>query len=170
MKQLARFAVNASEKIASYQVVASAFIVVVVGVIIAYGIVMRYAFRQGIGWAWELPGLLFLLITSLGLAYAQVKNKHIHVDILVLKLPKRAQNIVKAFGHLVFFAFCIILLRALVGKLMSDWIVRSEVARVPMAPFEIILIIGIVILALRILVDTGKQLVEFSHKPGEIGK
>ncbi len=143
---------------------------VVAGIVIAYGMVMRYAFRQGIGWAWELPGLLFLLITSLGLAYAQVKNKHIQVDLLVLKMPQRGQNILKAFGHLVFFAFCVILMRALIGKLMSDWIVRSEVARIPMAPFEILLLIGLAVLMLRLLVDTGRELVEFSRKPGEMAK
>lgn len=164
MKGLAKL-VAGVQKIAVSQALISQFIVVVIGIVIAYGVVMRYAFRQGIAWAWELPGLLFLVITAFGLAYTQIQRRHVHVDLLLVKLPRKARNILQAFAHVVFFAFCVILLRATIIKLMRDWVVRTEVARIPMAPLEIVLAIGLVVLMLQLLIDIGKEIAEFSRKP-----
>ncbi|MBI2832760.1 MAG: TRAP transporter small permease [Chloroflexi bacterium] len=158
MRKLAQRLVTASEKIAEIQASISEFLVLAGLAIITYGVIMRYVFRQGVGWTWEIPRFLFLLIVALTLSYVQAKDKHIRVDILLMKLPGKAQHIVKAFCYVVFLFFSFILLRAAIVRLGVDWIVRSDILGFPLAPIEIILCIGIAALMLQLLVGLGKEL------------
>lgn len=169
-KRLVISAARVSERIAVWEVTAAQVIVVILGLIMTYGVVMRYAFRRGVPWAWELPAWLFLIIITLTLAYTQVKRKHVSVDLLVTKLPEKGKSILRVFGDLVFFAFCVILLRAAIIRLVADWVVHSEMTGFPFAPVLIILCIALASLMFRLLVDVGKEVLSFSEKTKTIGQ
>ncbi len=164
MRQLAKSTARATEKVAEFQITVACFIVVAIVIIMAYGVVMRYVFRQGLAWTLEVPTLSFLVINSLGLAYVQIKRKHLNVDLLTMKLPPRGKSILRAFCCAVFFYFCFVLVQAMATRVAYDWVVKSDTARIPMALLDIILILGLGMLMLQLLVDTGRALVDLSRK------
>lgn len=160
MSRLGRLAIAWGERVSAAQVVVARWALVAISIIMCYGVVMRYVFRQGIPWAWELPGLLFLIVTTLGLAYAQVKRRHVRVDLLLTRLPIRTQRILEAFAYIVFCAYCVLLLRAGVARLITYWTSYSDVAKIYLAPIYIFLPIGLATLIFVLLVDIGKTLNE----------
>ena len=168
MNRLARLAVRVNEKIVLFGARAAEGVAVAVGVIMIYGVVMRYVFRQGVGWTYELPGWLFLCIIALSLAYAQAQRKHVRVELLVNWLPGKGRSILNMCAYAVFFILGIIYLRAAIIKLGRDWLTRSELTDLPVSPLLVVLCIGLVILCLQLLVDLGREIAELSGKSGEM--
>ncbi|MBI2831922.1 MAG: TRAP transporter small permease [Chloroflexi bacterium] len=152
-----------SERVANWQMRAAGFAIVVSSLMIGYGVIMRYFFRRPVAWTYEMPSLIYLVITVLTLAYVQILRKHINVDLLLTKLNERQQNILKVFDNIVFLVYCAILIAAMVVMLKDDWIVRTEVSRIPIAPFEIVIIVGVAVLMVRLFIELSKGLAGYKH-------
>ena len=75
--------------------------VILVAVIILQ-VVLRYGFGQGLVALEELQWHLYAIGVMFGLSYAQVKDSHIRVDIVHMRLSSRKQKMVEIFGILVF--------------------------------------------------------------------
>ncbi|WP_366656204.1 TRAP transporter small permease [Fodinicurvata sp. EGI_FJ10296] len=81
---------------------------VVVAVTLAQ-VVMRYFFDAPLMWSEELAKLLIVWITFIGAAVICWDGRHLHVDVVFVKLPKRLQAAVRLFNLVVSIAFLAIL-------------------------------------------------------------
>lgn len=60
----------------------------------------RYMLNRPILGAFELTELMMAILVFFSLAYTHLRKKHISVDVFVIVLPKRTQQILQAFGSL----------------------------------------------------------------------
>ena len=136
------------------EIVASLLFVVTL-VLVIINVLMRYVFRTGIPWAEEMATSCFVWTAFIGSAACYKMRAHVGVDILVNKLPQKAQNVVKiavdilmAFlcGYL-FYLSCVYVLRsyrkptAILG-VSSAWISSSlTLAFLDMAIWSLIFIV-----------------------------
>jgi TRAP-type C4-dicarboxylate transport system permease small subunit len=56
---------------------------------ITYDVAMRYVFNEPTSWANELSTYLLVAVSFVGLAYAQLRNGHVRVELLVARLEER---------------------------------------------------------------------------------
>nr|WP_299244945.1 TRAP transporter small permease [uncultured Halomonas sp.] len=69
---------------------------------------MRYVFNSPVHFSNELAGLLFFSITFLTIPHVLNIKRHINIDMLVRKLPRRANGVTKLFAESVMVIFCIV--------------------------------------------------------------
>ncbi|QTA82123.1 C4-dicarboxylate TRAP transporter small permease protein [Desulfonema limicola] len=82
--------------------IASMLIFPLLGVVI-YEVFMRYAFNSPTTWGFEVTAFLYGLHYMFGMAYTEVHDGHVRVDIFTARLPKKWQEIMSAFTACVFF-------------------------------------------------------------------
>ncbi|MCW9033568.1 MAG: TRAP transporter small permease subunit [Alphaproteobacteria bacterium] len=79
--------------------------------IIILQVVLRYGFNSGVVMIEELQWHFYAIGVMFGVAYAQVNDAHIRVDILHMRLSDRGKRIVEIFGILFFilpFVFVVV--------------------------------------------------------------
>ncbi len=80
-------------------------------VLIMYEIIMRYFFKSPTVWGTELQTFMYGALCMLCIPYASYKKSHARVDVLLKKLPRKAQLILEIFYTLIFvFPFMLVLL------------------------------------------------------------
>ena len=90
--------------------VLEAIVFTVFGLIITLTIVqvfMRYMARSPITWYDEFVRFLLIWGTLLGCALATHYKKHIGMDLLLIKLPRKAQAAISAFINIAIIALCV---------------------------------------------------------------
>ncbi len=60
----------------------------------------RYLLNRPILGAFEITEFMMIILVFFSIARAQIKKAHISVDVLILKLPRRTQQIFQAIGSL----------------------------------------------------------------------
>lgn len=85
-------------------VLAIAYIVMLV--ILAVQVFSRYVLLHSFRWAEELARYMFIWEIWLGASYAVKENRHIRIDILINKMPKKVRQIYEIFITLVNIVFC----------------------------------------------------------------
>lgn len=92
--------------------------------VILVQVVMRYGFNQGMVYLEELMWHLYAFAFMIGLSYALSNDSHIRVDLIHMRLSRRAQHLWEIFGILVFLMpfIIIIFLHSL------DWVADSFAA------------------------------------------
>lgn len=77
--------------------------------IVVYLVVMRFVFRKPPVWAHEVAGYLLLFMGMMSMAYVLYYDRHVRVDFVFLRLPVRAQHVLRIVTYslalLLFFAF-----------------------------------------------------------------
>lgn len=99
--------------------VTAALALLVLGLITAYEVGMRYAFNRPTTWAHQEAASLMVAIGMLGASYALLHETHVRVDVVLVRLPRRARawlNLATCTLALVFFA-----LLTYYGYTMSMW-------------------------------------------------
>lgn len=71
--------------------------------VVVYEVLMRYAFNAPTIWGFEATTFLYGLHYMLGLAYTDVLNGHVKVDIFTARMRTRTQAVLAIFTNLVFF-------------------------------------------------------------------
>jgi TRAP-type C4-dicarboxylate transport system permease small subunit len=134
--------------------VAPVVLSVLVLVIIA-DVVLRYFFGRGIPGSYELTEFMFGLIVFFGLGYTQVKRRHINVDFLVSRFPKKVQLVVNFIKHLVVLLLLALICWQTILRAVTSW-QRDEVSgvlHIPIGPFVFAAGAGILVFLLTILPD-----------------
>ena len=88
---------------------ASASLLIVLATIVFYTIVMRYVFNAAPLWAEEVPRLLFIWCTYLGIAVATKRGQNIRVTFFIEMLPPRGRLLLEIFMHLVVVIMLVVL-------------------------------------------------------------
>jgi len=128
-------------------------------------VVLRYAFNSGLVWSLEATTYLFAALVLFGMSYGVRTQTHIAVDLVIRRLPKRAEKIV----NLVAIAACLVyaLLMFYGSAVFVDRLmVLGNYARDIPAPKWLLTVtmpLGFALLAFRFL-EAGWRILRGEHK------
>lgn len=116
-----------------------------------YEVVSRYLFDAPTIWVHQASYLMFGMQYLLAGGFALLHGDHVRVDVVYVKLPKRAQVGVDIFTSLFLFIFALALLGT-AWRFFSDSLgmleVTDETWRIQFYPVKAMIVLGAVILAL----------------------
>jgi len=81
----------------------SALLILPLTIVVIYEVIMRYAFDAPTIWGFELTTFLYGVHFMLGLAYTDVTDGHVKVDIFTARARTRTQSIIVLLANLVIF-------------------------------------------------------------------
>jgi TRAP-type C4-dicarboxylate transport system permease small subunit len=139
--------------------VAAAAIVLVM-LIVCANVIGRAVFETPVKGAVDITGLLGAVILGWAIAHTQVLKGHIRVDLFMDTLPLLAQKIIDIFIDVInLIIFGLISWQTLVfAKATFDAGELSQVLKIPLTPFIIVVAIGCIALALVLLIDLAKSI------------
>lgn len=107
-------------------------------------VVMRYAVGAPFAFTEELAGLMLVSAVFLGIPYAMATHAHIRVNLLYDRTGGWARRALFVLGQLVFLAFAAVFFRDALADLNLTRMLnlRSEVARITLAPFVAMMAAG----------------------------
>ena len=117
--------------------------------------IIRKAKIGGITDAFDITGLLMILIIFCALAYQETDKEHIRVDMFVLMLPKTAGKIVNTLldlltvGALAYLSYAYII--DTIPTRMSG--AASQVLKIPNWPFYIVIAVSVALFAFTVLLN-----------------
>lgn len=126
-------------------------------------VILRYIFNRPIMGAWEITGLLMVVVVFLGIAHVQNEKGHVNVDVVATRLSPTTRLItdtlinflsICVFGILVWRTFAQFLYYLEQGTL------HSPNARIPTAPFEAIIVLGCTLLCVFLIRDLLSNVAE----------
>jgi TRAP-type C4-dicarboxylate transport system permease small subunit len=110
----------------------------------------------------ELMGFFGAIVTGFSLGYTQIKRGHIGIDILVMQFSEKVQRILNSINYLT----CMVLF-AIAGWQIAKWATTlwrtgevTETLRIIFYPFTYGVALGCFILALVLLVDLLRELIQ----------
>jgi len=117
--------------------------------------VIRKASLGGITDAFDITGLLMILIVFCALAFQESDKEHIFVDMFVEMLPKIARKIVKTFLDLLTVGMLGFLSYAYFTDIVSTYNkgAATQVLRIPEWPFVIVVAIAVALFTLTVLLN-----------------
>jgi TRAP-type C4-dicarboxylate transport system permease small subunit len=127
-------------------------------------VIGRYFFNSPIKGVYELVGFTLVGAGAWGMGYSQIRRGHIKVDFLLKRFSQRIQAILTILANLVgFVAFSLLFWRVI---LLAQYYLNlkhgnaTDTLHIPIAPFVIVLAIGLGILAVDLLFDLVNSLLE----------
>lgn len=114
-------------------------------VLTVMAVVMRYVVGAPFAFTEDLAGLMLVSAVFLGMPYALASHAHIRVNIVHDRMSGWPRRALFLLGQLVFLAFAAVFLRDALADLNLTRMLRlkSEVARIPLAPFVAMMSIGV---------------------------
>ena len=108
--------------------IALAFIVAAV----SWGVLTRYVTEQPAAWASEVATLSFAWLVFFGAAACVKYGLHPSIDMLVVRLPKPLQLVVRVFNHTLVLGFCAFMVWFGTRFAIAAWSNPSPVLRIPL--------------------------------------
>ena len=120
----------------------------------------RYVLNRPILGAFEITEFLMIILVFFSIARAQVKKAHISVDVLVLKLSKRSQQIFEAVGSLLGLGLFSLMTWQIVLHALRVYRAhqRSIDLGLPFYPFVVMAALGTAIFCLTLIVSALRSL------------
>ncbi|MCX7788528.1 MAG: TRAP transporter small permease [Spirochaetes bacterium] len=78
----------------------------VMGILLFVEVVLRYIFHSPTTWSQEVAIYIFTWTMFAGAAYTLSVGKHIHIDVLVSRLPEKPRRLIEVCTGLLGFLFC----------------------------------------------------------------
>jgi len=110
----------------------------------------------------ELMGFFCAIVTAFALGYTQIKRGHVGIDLVVNKFSTKAQRILSSINYLICMIFF-----AIAGWQIARWATTlwktgevTETLRIIFYPFTYAVALGCLVLALVLLVELVKVLIE----------
>jgi len=150
-------------------VIVAGFIVLALMLVVTADVIMRALFNYPLPNSYEYMELGLVFIVYLGAAQVQREKRHIAIDAVIKALPPRGGAFAEMLG-------CIAGLVLMIGIgwwgaqaawnsfMTSEYI--GSVARLPVLPARIALLCGVVVLSIRLLVDTWRYACRVIHPHG----
>lgn len=123
--------------------------------VITADVLLRAILNKPIRGANEIAELTMLVIVFLSIAYAQHLKANISVSILFDKFPKKVQDILNIFIYLFCLGICGLILRQAFSyhRYLAELKRTSLILEIPVAPLQIIMIIGVFMLCIVFIID-----------------
>ena len=129
-------------------------------------VLLRYLFNHPIPGSYEVIKFMMLIVVFYGLAYTAMKRGHISIDLLLTRLPDRAQALINTITWALSFGlFCLVTWRSLL--LTKTMWQRGDVSTdllFPIAPILLFAAVGLVALCLVLLGNLFNSLYEVMKK------
>jgi TRAP-type C4-dicarboxylate transport system permease small subunit len=133
---------------------AGGFISLGIMAVVCYEVFMRYFMNKPTGWSVEISEYMLLAVVYLGAAYTFSTDGHIKVDLVIDRVPARAQRILGITSDLFTLFFCAVLAwqtgRLTWQSFTLGWRSSSQMA-ISLYPFQAIVALGSLFLALQVL-------------------
>jgi TRAP-type C4-dicarboxylate transport system permease small subunit len=159
-------AINHANRIAS---ILSGSLILLIGGIVCYAVVMRYLLNKPIGWGEEVSTYLMIWAAFLGAGYTMQMDGHIGVDVIVGRLPARAQKFLGLGKDLVGIAFLTVLtVKGLEECALSMKLGQTSISElsIPMVIPHLSVPAGAILLGLQVVVKSLTRLLS-EGDPGE---
>lgn len=133
--------------------------IVVMMLLTCTDVILRFFHRPILG-TYEMVGFLGTVIIAFALAYTSIERGHIAVEILVDRLPVKAQNTLEGFNHLIGAALFLLIAwqsKVYAGDLRASGEVSLTLA-IPTYPFVYGIAAGCVLLALVLAAESLRSL------------
>ena len=104
----------------------------------------------------EATEALMVVLLFGGLAYAQLEGRHIRVELLIKRLPKKWQDILVLIGNVFGVVFFGLLTYYAVLLFWHSWLMRESapsIVRFPIYPAKFFMIIGATMMTLQLAID-----------------
>tara|TARA_R110002020_G_scaffold37723_6_gene113829 strand:- start:321 stop:866 length:546 start_codon:yes stop_codon:yes gene_type:complete len=113
-------------------------------------VVMRYAVGAPFAFTEDLAGLMLVSAVFLGMPYALATHAHIRVNLLHDRTRGRARRGLFVLGQVIFLVFAAVFFRGALADLNLTMMLelKTEVARIPLAPFVAMMVAGVAMSAL----------------------
>lgn len=142
-------------------------IILLLGVVI-YEVFMRYAFNAPTSWGFEMTAFLYGMHYMLGLAYTDVLDGHVRVDIFSNLLPKKGQAILSIITILVIFLPVMICMTIWASKFAATSVAgweRNSTSWAPLIwPFKIVMAVSFLFLTVQGLSNLLKSILALTEK------
>ena len=126
-------------------------------------IVGRFFFNHPIGGVTELTSLMLVVIVGLSLGWCALERGHVKVDLVMDRLPQKAQYVIDNFLLIAtFLLFVVITWRTFVETTESES--SSSILRLPLTPFQWFFSIGLLLFCICILIIIIENFVQRSKK------
>ena len=128
---------------------------------IVSNVVGRFVFRMPLPGTNEIVEMLTAALIFFTLAYTEHKRRHIHVELIVSKLPRRAQAILASIMYFFGAIFFIVMSwqgGILVFKSMTPLVQASHILSIPEAPFLLAVAFGSLLFGIELLMHVFQPL------------
>ena len=139
--------------------------ILTMGLVLAYEVVCRYFFDSPTIWAQETSVYIFMWTMLAGSAYTLMQGKHVRIDLIFERLPRKAQQVLDVLTSLVGIAFSAVVSWQAWEMLSATFKlgkVSATLLRVPMWIPQCSLLLGFVLLTFQfafIVVDRVQILI-----------
>lgn len=106
MKKIAKFI----DKINEFVGVLAGIFNFILLLLVLWGIFSRYILRSPSHVALEISGYLMVLLSFIGAGYILLKEKHVSVQVLTVKIPKRFQKIHRLSVNVILMLFSLLII------------------------------------------------------------
>ncbi len=159
MRAFGRFADSLSAAVG----VLAAWLIVPLVFAICFEVVARYVFGAPTSWSYEIGYLLTGAGWLLGLAYTQLKEAHIRIDVFHVRFSTRAKALVDVAFHLAFTLpflvwLCWVLDDRMLAAMRSGERTGQSGWNPPIWPFRTVFFVSFVLLALQVAADVLRQI------------
>lgn len=111
---------------------------------IAADVFLRYIFNRPTKGSYEIIQFMMLIFVFLGLAYAGARRSHIALDVVVSRLPQRAQALIDSIAYLLSLGvvFLMVWQSAVYARVLWQDNVTGDQIPVPVSPFLLVVSFG----------------------------
>jgi len=123
-------------------------------------VVGRYFFNSPLLGALEILELSMAILGGFAILYTTTRRGHISVDLFYVNFPKPLQKVVEAFGSLLGFATWFVIAYQVfkLGQRSLRGADATTLLHIPIAPFQFVLALGLIVYSLVLLVQAIKAL------------
>jgi len=131
----------------------------------------RFTLGSSLGGSVEVSQMLLVGMVFLALAWAEVTNSHVRVDLIFERLPRKMKPSVNLFARLICFATVVFLVYATILYAESQFI-KGEVIwagtfQIQLWPARFSIVLGLIVFCILILVKMVIEAKSFAHREGE---
>jgi TRAP-type C4-dicarboxylate transport system permease small subunit len=135
--------------------------------LVTWDVFMRYAFKKPSFWADEVSEYTLAAIASLGFCYTLKLRRHISVDIIVERMPRRVKNYLSIATSILSF-LCFVILAVLSFQLWWEAILIGQTTYTTLAvPFAFLygyVFVGMLMLVLQSLSNIFADIIQVDMK------
>ena len=127
---------------------------------------LRYLFNRPILGSYELVEYMMAILVAFTIAYCALERGHVNIELLISRLPQRAQSVVNSFTGLISLGlFSLIAWRSfLQARILYFAGSTSSALHIPQFPFVIITSVGFGLLSLVVLIQFLESLSQAAGK------
>jgi TRAP-type C4-dicarboxylate transport system permease small subunit len=128
-------------------------------------VVLRYIFHQPLPEIFQLSEFMMVGVVYLSIAYVQSMRDHIKIEMATSRLPKKYQEGLDIFGHIVGLVIFGVITWQSAGLAWNAWVTQDYtmgIVHFPLWPAKSILPVGTGLLWVRLLIDMIKDILKLT--------